>query len=69
MTELALVDHPEDDRPIWMTRQQIADHLDVNTSTIDRWRKTEGMPHVKRAGTVRFDRRLVDAWLSEQRAA
>lgn len=47
-----------------MTRRQIAAHLRVAPSTVDRWRK-DGMPFVRRASTVRFDRAAVDRWLSD----
>ena len=50
----------------FLTKQQLADHLQVSTMTIDRYRK-RGLPWT-RAGVklVRFDLEAVNDWLEQQ---
>lgn len=46
-----------------MTKQELADHLKVDVSTIDRWRK-KGMPWQRHGfKAVVFDLHAVEAWL------
>lgn len=49
-----------------LSKQQLAEHLQVSTMTIDRWRK-KGMPWT-RAGIklVRFELDAVNDWLENQ---
>ena len=49
-----------------LSKQQLAEHLQVSEVTIDRWRK-QGLPW-KRAGVklVRFDLNEVNVWLKEK---
>lgn len=50
-----------------LTKKQIADILQVNISTIDRWR-LQGMPSTKLGvKLVRFDLKAVNEWLENQK--
>ena len=47
----------------WMTKAQVAEHLQVSVRTVDAWRTSRGLPAHKRGGLVRFDRGEVDEWV------
>lgn len=47
----------------WMTRDQVAAHLQVSTRTVARWGEA-GLPSHKRCNVVRYDRAEVDAWMN-----
>ena len=54
--------------PEVMDKEQCAAYLGVGTTTIERWRDTEGLPFVKmgphRNSVVRYRRAAVEAWLA-----
>lgn len=52
--------------PEVMDRTQCAAYLNVGTSTVERWRRTEGLPYAKVGALVRYRRAAVDAWLAER---
>lgn len=54
------------DLPEVMDRTQCAAYLNVGTSTVERWRRSEGLPYAKVGALVRYRRAAVDAWLAER---
>lgn len=46
-----------------MTIKELSEYLKVTRQTIYVWRK-QGMPHIKIAGTVRFDKGAVMHWIN-----
>ena len=57
---------PEAEPTTWITRQQLADHVQVNVDTVDRWRKA-GLPSIKTGPRlVRFDREAALDWIRSQ---
>jgi len=47
-----------------MDRTQCAAYLNVGTSTVERWRRSEGLPYAKVGALVRYRRAAIDAWLA-----
>ena len=47
-----------------LTREDLANELQVHPNTVDNWRK-QGLPCVKFNKSVRFDLQEVLAWLKE----
>ena len=43
--------------------KEIAKVLGVSTATVNKWKKSEGFPHVKIGKSVRFREADVRAWL------
>jgi excisionase family DNA binding protein len=52
----------------WITTREMEQYLKVDRKTLWRWRAF-GMPHYVVGGTIRFDRREVDDWIRDHRAA
>lgn len=50
----------------WVTKQQLADHLQVSVKTIERW-IAEGMPCLRRKRFLRFRLSACEAWLEDKR--
>lgn len=48
----------------WMSKRDLAHHLGFSIRWIE-YRITEGMPHRTIGGRVRFQRSVVEAWLTE----
>ncbi len=70
---LSVVPEEQPER-VWMTREQVAGHLQVGVSTIDAWRwhpvrNPTGMPWHGTRGAIRLDRHEVDAWFASRSAA
>ena len=63
MSALSVVPEPPGHRPVWRTKQQIADHLGISVRCVDNWR-ARGLPFSKRGTVVRFDEIAVDAWFA-----
>lgn len=57
------------DPPTTLTRQQLADRLNVDVRTVDRWRGLKGFPRPLNTPpgcrTIRFDAEAIDAFLKE----
>ena len=45
-----------------LTIKQLCDQLQVSRSTIDRWRKEEGLPFVKIEGSIRIEEEAFNEW-------
>ena len=52
--------------PEVMNTDEVAAYLDVGTTTIERWRDTEGFPVAKIGGTVRFTKTSVNEWIASR---
>ena len=52
-----------------MDKEQCAAYLGVGTSTVERWRDTEGLPFVKIGAIARYRRAAIDAWLAARETA
>lgn len=50
--------------PEVMDKEQCAAYLGVGTTTIERWRDTEGLPYSRVGHITRYRRAAVDAWLA-----
>lgn len=47
-----------------MDKEQCAKYLGVGTTTVERWRDTEGLPYIKIGAIARYRRAAIDAWLA-----
>jgi len=47
----------------WMCRKEAADYLGISLPTLDRYRRTEGLPFHVRGGRAFFHRRQLDAFI------
>lgn len=52
-------------REAWVTKLQLAAHLQVSAKTIDRW-VAQGMPCLRRSRTMRFQVSACESWLGAQ---
>ncbi len=50
--------------PDVMDKEQCAKYLGVGTTTVERWRDTEGLPYIKIGAIARYRRAAIDAWLA-----
>ena len=50
----------------YLTKQQLAEHLQVSQAYINILMKREGLPHLKLGRAVRFRLNEVASWLSER---
>lgn len=48
--------------------KEIAQALGVSTATVNKWKKSEGFPHIKIGKSVRFRESDVRAWLDAKAA-
>lgn len=46
--------------------KEIAAALGVSTATVNKWKKAEGLPHIKVGKSVRFRESDVRAWLDSK---
>lgn len=53
------------DEKILISRSTLADRLDVNVRTIERWEK-DGLPTIKIRQTVRYDFEDVEKWMKSK---
>ena len=49
-------------REPWVTKAQLAEHLQVSVKTVERW-VVEGMPCLRRNRTMRFQISVCEQWL------
>lgn len=49
----------------YLNKEQACIYLDICNNTLDSWIK-KGLPVIKVGRVVRFDKRLIDRWLSQQ---
>jgi len=54
---------PPEDQAALLTRQQMASLLNISLSTLDRWSVEPGFPVIRGPRFVRFDRKLVLAYV------
>jgi excisionase family DNA binding protein len=57
------------DVPSIMNKRQLAEYLDVGTSTVERWRTNEGLPYVRIGGVTRYRRAAIDEWIADRETA
>ena len=55
--------------PDVMDKEQCAKYLGVGTTTVERWRDTEGLPYIKIGAIARYRRAAIDAWLAARELA
>lgn len=53
--------------PIYVTGATLARVFSVHPKTIERWRKTDGLPCLRIRGTVRYDASDVSRWASARK--
>jgi hypothetical protein len=58
----------ESSREHWLTKQQLADHLQVTRRWIE-CQQREGLPYLRMGGINRYALTEVEAWLHERYAA
>lgn len=57
-------------RGVWLTRLELAQHLNVSVRSIERWQREAGLPaHRWSERVYRYSAGEVEAWLRERRAA
>lgn len=54
------------DGPILLSKAKAAEEMSASASTIDRWRREEGLPFVKLNGLVMFRPESLRAWAAEK---
>ena len=58
---------PEPTEPVYLTASQVADLLQVDEKTVQRWSLQDAsMPVLRRGRVVRFPRERLIAWLERQ---
>ncbi len=65
----ALIEHPHDPQDTghpeqWVTKQQLADHLQVTRRWIE-YQQPHGLPHLRLGGINRYRLSEVEAWLRQ----
>ena len=61
------VDMASTDGRGWMTIEELANYLEVDTNTVQDWAQTGRLPAEQQQGTWRFDRSKVEDWLAKER--
>jgi len=65
MADSLLREHPDRLRPL--TTQELAERLSVSTRTIQSWRDTEKLPHIRiTARSFRYVWEQVERWLAKK---
>jgi len=49
-----------------LTKENLADYLQLSTRTIDTWVCRNKVPYIKVGRVVRFDKKVIDRWLKEK---
>jgi len=50
-----------------LSQKQIAEKLGVSESTVSRWVKAKSIPYYLLNGLVRFDERVIAAWVEKKK--